>query len=87
MKGKYGVPMNGIEHKPKKHYCKQCAYCGQESKKNKRQLFCIPKKKYVDRTKPHPCKYFKEKWKDAKASECITYRISDLSEEERTRYE
>lgn len=86
MKGKYGVPMNGIETRPKKHYCKQCEYCGSVNKKTK-NIFCKAKKKSVDRTKPHPCKHFKKKWKDAKASECVTYHINDLSEEERKRYE
>ncbi len=84
MKGRYGVPMNGTEHKPKKHYCGQCDNCGQ---KNKKQIFCKTLQKYVDRTQPHPCRYFVKKWKDAKASECITYHISDLPKEERARYE
>lgn len=81
MKGKYGVPMNGMEHRPKKHYCKQCEYCGSTNKKNKKYVYCKAKKKSVDRTKPHLCKCFKKKWKDAKASECITYSINDLQEE------
>ena len=87
MKGKYGVSMGGIEHRPKRHYCRQCERCGQQNKKNKKQVFCKSLQKYVDRSIPHACKYFKQKWKDAKASECVTYHISDLPEEERARYE
>lgn len=78
MKGKYGVPMNGMEHRQKKHYCKQCEYY-----KSK----CSKKPKAEQPKQPTTCKHFKQKWKDAKASECITYHINDLSESERRRYE
>lgn len=78
MKGKYGAPMNGIERKPKKRYCKQC-----ECYKTK----CSKKPKYMQPKQPTTCKHFKKKWKDAVAGECITYCISDLPEEERKRYE
>ena len=69
MKGKHGVSMQGIEHRPKKHYCKQCEnYKGGCGKRPKQ---------------PTTCKQFKQKWKDAKAGECITRNINDLSESER----
>lgn len=64
MRGKYGVSMGGIEHKPKKHYCKQCEYwkdtCSKKRKKPKQ---------------PTLCKHFKRKWKDAKTGEITTYYV------------
>lgn len=83
MKGKYGTSMGGIEHRPRLHYCRQCEHCAKEHKRNKKLIWCKAKKKCEDRTKPHECKYFKKKWKDAQAGECITYNISDLTEEQR----
>ncbi len=73
MKGKYGVPMNGMEHRPKKHYCKQCAHY-----KSK----CSKKPKNMQVKQPTTCKYFKRKWKDAKASEVITYYIDEIKEQQ-----
>lgn len=74
MRGKYGAPMNGIEHRPKKRYCKQCEYC--ESKTtDKKLIFCKTMKKPMKRNKPHECKYFKPKWKDAKAGEVKIYYV------------
>lgn len=71
MRGKYGVSMGGIEHRPKKHYCKQCEHY---------KPTCSKKAKHLQPKQPTTCKHFKKKWKDAKASECITYNINDLSE-------
>ena len=69
MRGRYGVPMNGMEHRPKKHYCKQCEYYRSK---------CSKKPKYMQPKQPTTCKYFKKKWKDAKASECITYYMDEV---------
>ena len=55
MRGKYGVPMNGMEHRPKKHYCKQCEYY---------KTKCSKKPKNMQPKQPTTCKHFKKKWKD-----------------------
>ena len=85
MRGKYGVSMGGIEHRPPKVYCKQCEYCESKTTKNK-FVFCKKRKKPMKRSVPHICKSYKKKWKDAKASEVRVYNIADLSEEERRKY-
>ena len=59
MRGKYGTPMNAIESRPKKHYCRQCEHY---------KTTCYKKKK-----QPTLCKGFKKKWTDAIASEVKTY--------------
>ena len=71
MKGKYGVPMNGIEKRVCKHYCRQCIYAG----RRKNYVFCKIKKRAMQYKVAHLCKYFKKNPPLPKASEATTHYV------------
>ena len=80
MKGKYGVPMNGIEHMSKRRRCKSCVHGKPSSLKN--HLFCTVFRKYKHKRTYQPCKRFMAKATNTIASECITYSMDESTEKQ-----